>query len=141
MTDTSNVWIWECSSLDGIDVYDTTEYWDLATLKNAVDASFADFIWEEVERRGIKGTSVLVKQNGRYVDTGHWVYRKSTGPEADAVPDSIEQLQAEYAEAEAAWSAIPGDRPTGARSAAWQRVLKAYDALVDAGVEMEAGED
>ena len=48
-----------------------------------------------------------------------------------------EQLKAEYAEAEAAWAAIPGDRPTEARRAAWQRVLSAYDALVDAGVEME----
>lgn len=48
-----------------------------------------------------------------------------------------EQLKAEYADAKAAWAAIPGDRPTEARRTAWQRVLNAYDALVDAGVEME----
>lgn len=52
----------------------------------------------------------------------------------------LEQLKTEYAEAEAAWSAISGDRPTEARHAAWQRVLSTYDALVDAGVDMEGEE-
>lgn len=69
-------WIWEYSTPDGATVYDVTEYWDLDALKAAVDASFSDYTWEEVERRGIRGTSVLVKRNGRYVDTGHWVHRK-----------------------------------------------------------------
>jgi hypothetical protein len=50
---------------------------------------------------------------------------------------TVSQLKAEYAEAQAAWAAIPGDRATNARRAAWQRVLSAYGALVDAGVEME----
>lgn len=76
MNDTTNPWIWEFSTLDGATVYDTTEYWDLDALKAAVDASFTDYTWEEVERRGIFGTSVLVEQGGRWVDTGHWVYRK-----------------------------------------------------------------
>lgn len=76
MTDTSNPWIWEFSTLDGATVYDTTEYWDLGALKAAVDASFDDYTWEEVARRGIFGTSVLVNRGGRYVDTGHWVYRR-----------------------------------------------------------------
>jgi len=78
MSDTkpAEVWVWEYSSLNGITVYSATEYADLAAAKAAVDASFSDYTWEEVERRGIRGTSVLVKQNGRYVDTGHWVYRK-----------------------------------------------------------------
>lgn len=49
----------------------------------------------------------------------------------------IEQLKAEYVEAETAWAAIPGDRPTNARAAAWLRVLDAYDALLDAGVDPE----
>lgn len=69
--------VWEYSTLDGATVYDTTVFWDLPALKKAVDVSFDDYTWEEVERRGIRGTSVLVKRNGRYADTGHWVYRKS----------------------------------------------------------------
>ena len=74
---TIEAWIWEYSTLDGITVYDTTEYWSLAAVKAAVDASFNGYVWEEVERRGIRGTSVLVKQSsGRYVDRGHWVYRR-----------------------------------------------------------------
>jgi len=51
--------------------------------------------------------------------------------------DDIEKLKAEYAETEAAWAAIPGDRPTKARQVAWKRVCNAYDALVAAGVEMD----
>lgn len=78
MTDTTNAWIWEYGPTDGIGEHDATEYSDLAVLKKDVEASFADYTWEEVERRGIYGTSVLVKQNGRYTDTGHWVYRKPT---------------------------------------------------------------
>lgn len=74
-TKPADVWVWEYSTLDGGTVYDTTEYPDLAAVKTAVAASFSDYTWEEVERRGIRGTSVLVKQSsGRYVDTGHWVY-------------------------------------------------------------------
>lgn len=69
-------WIWEYSTLDGATVYDATVFWDLPALKKSVHASFEDYVWEEVERRGMYGTSVLVKRNGRYVDTGHWVYRK-----------------------------------------------------------------
>lgn len=69
-------WVWEYGTRDGATVYDTTVFWDLPALKKAVDASFADYTWEEVERRGIYGTSVLVKRNGGYVDTGHWVYRR-----------------------------------------------------------------
>lgn len=78
MTDTSNPWIWEYSSLDGIDVYTADEFPDLATVKAAVDASFADYVWEEVERRGIRGTAILVggHSGGRYVDLGNWVYRR-----------------------------------------------------------------
>lgn len=70
-------WVWEYGTLDGVTVYDTEVFWDLGSLKKAVDASFSDYVWEEVERRGMYGTSVLVNRNGRYVDTGHWVYRKS----------------------------------------------------------------
>jgi len=69
-------WVWEYSTLDGATVYDTTAFWNLPALKKAVDNSFADYTWEEVERREIRGTSVLVNHNGRHVDTGHWVYRK-----------------------------------------------------------------
>lgn len=69
-------WVWEYSTLDGATVYDTEVFWDLESLKKAVDASFADYTWEEVERRGVYGTSVLVNRNGRYVDTGHWAYRR-----------------------------------------------------------------
>lgn len=73
----SQAWIWEYSTLNGRTVYDTTEYWDLTALKAAVDDSFADYVYEEVERRGIRGTSVLVNisGDGRYQDTGHWIYR------------------------------------------------------------------
>lgn len=76
-------WVWEYSTLDGATVYDTEVFWDLESLKKAVHASFADYVWEEVARRGMYGTSMLVKRNGRYVDTGHWVYRK---PEAGREP-------------------------------------------------------
>lgn len=69
-------WVWEYSTLDGATVYDTTVFWDLESLKKAVHASFEDYTWDEVERRGIYGTLVLVKRNGQYVDTGHWVYCK-----------------------------------------------------------------
>lgn len=71
-------WVWEYSTLDGATVYDTEVFWDLESLKKAVHVSFDDYAWEEVERRGIRGTSVLVSRYGRYVDTGHWVYRKPT---------------------------------------------------------------
>jgi len=82
MTDTkpADVWIWEYSTRDGVTL-DSTEYRDLDSAKAAVDASFNDYVWEEVERRGIRGTSVLVKQSsGRYVDMGHWVYRRPEVP-------------------------------------------------------------
>lgn len=69
-------WVWEYSTLDGATVYDTEVFWDLPALKKAVHVSFDDYVWEEVARRGIYGTSVLVKRGGRYVDTGHWAYRK-----------------------------------------------------------------
>lgn len=49
-------------------------------------------------------------------------------------------LKAEYDQAQAAWTAIPGDRPTAERGAAWLRVLTAYDALVAAGVAPEDDE-
>ena len=73
----SQPWIWEFGTRDGKTVYDVTEFWDLPAVKAAVDASFADYVYEEVERRGIRGTSVLVNLSGdgRYQDTGHWVYR------------------------------------------------------------------
>ncbi|ACU71895.1 hypothetical protein Caci_2986 [Catenulispora acidiphila DSM 44928] len=69
-------WVWEYSTLDGATVYDTEVFWDLESLKKAVDVCFSDYTWEEVERRKIRGTSILVNRNGRYVDTGHWAYRK-----------------------------------------------------------------
>lgn len=78
------VWVWEYGTRDGRTVHNATEYWELPALKAAVDASFTDYAWEEVERRGIRGTSVLVKTSGRrYEDTGHWVYRKPARPAAD----------------------------------------------------------
>jgi len=54
---------------------------------------------------------------------------------------TVSHLKAEYAEAEAAWAAIPGDRPTQARQDAWKRVCDAYDALVAAGVKVETDAD
>lgn len=70
-------WIWEYAHLDGSDLITVmAKKDDLAELKRLIAKSFSDYTWEEVERRGIYGTSVLVKRNGRYVDTGHWVYRK-----------------------------------------------------------------
>lgn len=73
----SQPWVWEFGTRDGRTVYDTTEFWDLPALKAAVEASFADYMYEEIERHGIRGTSVLVNVNGdgRYQDTGHWIYR------------------------------------------------------------------
>lgn len=70
------IWIWEYSTRDGSTVYDATEHPDLQELKKLIDDCFADYVYEEVERRGIRGTSVLVNHYGRYVDTGHWIYRK-----------------------------------------------------------------
>lgn len=77
MTVTTNPWIWEYGSPDGITVYNTTEFDTLNDLKKAVAASFSDYTWEEVERRGIRGTSILVG-NGRggYEDLGNWAYRR-----------------------------------------------------------------
>lgn len=75
-------WIWEFGTRDGKTVYDTAEFWDLPALKAAVAASFADYVYEEVERRGIRGTSILVNLSGneRYQDTGHWIYRMPKRP-------------------------------------------------------------
>jgi hypothetical protein len=90
MTDTkpADVWIWEYGTRDGSTVHTADEFPTLDELKKTVADCFTDYTWEEVERRGIRGTSILVNQYGRYKDTGHWVYRKPQGPVFPGTPGS-----------------------------------------------------
>lgn len=74
---TTGMWVWEYAALAGEAICDVATASDLDELKKQIAESFPDHTWEEVERRGIRGTSILVGHgNGRYVDTGHWVYRR-----------------------------------------------------------------
>ncbi len=74
---TACVWVWEYAAHVGNAICDVATASDLGELKKQIAESFPDHTWEEVERRGIRGTSILVGYgNGRYADTGHWVYRR-----------------------------------------------------------------
>ena len=71
------VWVWEFLSKETgnvllQDVFDEVD--GVQDMKEIVAMCFSDFQWEEVQRRGINGAVVLVNRNGRYEDTGHWVF-------------------------------------------------------------------
>jgi hypothetical protein len=75
-------WVWEYSTLDGATVYDTTVFWDLPALKKAVDNSFADYTWEEVERRDLRTRIMTVLHNTlRDIDTARGAPAGRTGHE------------------------------------------------------------
>ena len=71
------MWVWEFLSKETgsvllQDVFDELE--GVEELKALVGSCFSDFQWEEIQRRGIRGSVILVNRNGRYEDTGHWVF-------------------------------------------------------------------
>jgi hypothetical protein len=55
-------------------------------MKALIGACFTDFQLEEVERRGIRGSVILVKRYGAYEDTGHWIFPWPQPPVRPAVP-------------------------------------------------------
>jgi len=77
MTDAipADVWVWEYSTPDGRIVH-ATEFPTRDDLDRAVGDCFTDYTWEDVERRGIRGSAIFMSHYGRHEDTGHWVYRK-----------------------------------------------------------------